>query len=124
MAADKTEIFKKLKGILKGCSEGLQVTANEEGKYELYGTKEVTQGKKTVDKMYFGSAVIKKGHVAYYFFPIYTHRMAFGELPEGLGKAMKGKSCFHVKKDDPELLEQIGEMTKKGLEIYKEADWV
>jgi hypothetical protein len=39
-------------------------------------------------------------------------------------KCLKGKSCFHIKKDDPVLFKQMKESLKKGLEAYKKRGWV
>jgi hypothetical protein len=39
-------------------------------------------------------------------------------------KCLKGKSCFHIKKNDPVIMEQIKESLKIGYEMYKERGWL
>ncbi|MBN4061752.1 MAG: hypothetical protein COA57_05240 [Flavobacteriales bacterium] len=120
----KEEIFNALKKELSAFSPLLEVTKDLESNYELYGTKSVTVGKKTVDKMYFASAIIQKNFVGFYFFPIYTHRQEFNDTPQELQKCLKGKSCFHIKKNDEQLIQQIRDILKKGKEVYQKAGWI
>jgi len=75
------------------------------------------QGMKKVDGFYFGSVVPKPKDVRLYYFPIYTHPAEFS-ISDELKKALKGKSCFHIKKLSPEMEKEIGEMVKKGVDLY------
>lgn len=119
----KQLVFQKLRERLSQLSPPLAVQADMEGKYELAGMKTVTVHNKTQEGIFFASAVIMKGHVGFYFFPIYTHPERFQDMPESLKKALKGKSCFHIKKDDDVLFTQVDEILKKGLVLYKEISW-
>ena len=123
MADEKTEVFRKLRTILRKHSRGLEVRRNTAGVYELYGEKSVTVGKRTVDGMYFGSAVIKTRSAALTFFPIYTHPGKFRDIPAALRKGMTGKSCFDVQKDKA-LFGPIAKMVKKGEQIYRRLGWI
>ena len=53
------------------------------------------------------------------FFPAYTHKEQLGEFPENLQKALKGKSCFHVKKMDDEFEANLKTLIQKSIELYK-----
>ena len=117
---NKTEIFEKLKNKLSKYTEKLKVTADTNGKYELYGNKKVTLANKEMDGLYFASAVIMKNHVGFYFFPIYTHPDEFKDTPEKLRKCLKGKSCFHIKKTDEDLFTEIEQILDKGFNFYKD----
>ncbi len=77
------------------------------------------QGKKKVDGFYFASVVPKPKDVRLYFFPVYTHKDKLGELPSHLKKYLKGKSCFHIKKMDSELEQQIEQMITQSISLYK-----
>jgi hypothetical protein len=35
-----------------------------------------------------------------------------------LQKALKGKSCFHIKKLSPEMEKEIEEMVRKGINLH------
>ena len=122
MITEKREILAELKIILSSFSKNMRVTKDSEKGYEIYCTKEVTVGKKTVEGMYFAAAMIQGGFVGF-FFPIYTHPKEFSDLPENLRKCLKGKSCFHIKKLDSELSRSIKTALKKGHNIYKKAGW-
>ena len=78
------------------------------------------QGKQKVDGFYFGSVIPKPKDVRLYFFPIYTHTDEMGELPENLKKALKGKSCFHIKFLDEEMIENLNQMIEKAVKIYQQ----
>lgn len=82
------------------------------------GTIPTMQGRQKVDGHYFASIVEKPKDVRLYFFPIYTHVDAFS-ISKELDKALKGKSCFHIKKLSPELESEIAEMIKLGIELYQ-----
>lgn len=124
MEDEKQKIFLELRSILSSHVPPLVVTMDEEGSYEVSGDKKVKRGKKEIDNMFFASTIVQKRHVGFYFFPIYTHREEFDDVPENLMKLLKGKSCFHIKKYDESVFEQIGSMLEKGLEIYKKEGWV
>lgn len=78
---------------------------------------------RTYDELFFASASILKGHVGFYFFPIYTNPKAFTLDPE-LKKLLKGKSCFHIKTLTPELKKKIAALLKEGYALYKKGKFV
>jgi len=77
------------------------------------------QGKKKVDGIYFATVVPKPKDVRFYFFPAYTHKDAIGELPKNLKKALKGKSCFHVKQFDEDFKINLRKLINTSVELYK-----
>lgn len=119
MTKDLNEIRETLTAILKEHMNVLKITADNKDKFEVSGTIEAMQGKKKVDGIYFSSIVPKPKDVRFYFFPTYTHKDQLGELPENLKKALKGKSCFHVKYMDDEMEQNLREMVKKSVELYQ-----
>lgn len=119
MTKDPSKIYGKLSGILKELTPPLKVGKEDEQSLEIKGTKEAMQGKQKVDGYFFAGLNQKPKDVRLYYFPIYTHADAFGEISEPLRKALKGKSCFHIKKLDEALEKEIREMADKGLRIYQ-----
>ncbi len=119
MTKDINEIQSKLIDILKEQIDVLKISAETENKFEVSGTIEAMQGKKKVDGIYFASVVPKPKDVRFYFFPTYTHKEQIGELPENLKKALKGKSCFHVKYIDDEFEDNIKELVKTAVKLYQ-----
>lgn len=123
MITDIQEIKQKLQNILSNASPLLQVRIETESNFEVAGTKEVMQGEKKVDGIYFASVVPKPKDVRLYYFPIYTHKDEF-KISDNLKKYLKGKSCFHFKKMSLELEKEIEDMVNKGAEIYKKNDLI
>ena len=119
MTKDINEIQAKLIDIIKEQMDVLRISAETENKFEVSGTIEAMQGKKKVDGIYFASVVPKPKDVRFYFFPTYTHKEQIGELPENLKKALKGKSCFHVKYMDNEFEENLKELVKTAVKLYQ-----
>ena len=124
MAVDKQAIFERLRKVLSKAKAGFEVRTDTDDTYELYGKKTAEVFGKMVDGVYFAAVVSKKNSVNFYFVPIYTHREEFDDLPDELGKCLKGKSCFHFKKDDDTLFEQVAQAVKKGKAVYKSVGWV
>lgn len=117
------EIYYNLSKMMDNLVPPLQVRAEKSESKELAGTKEVMQGRKKVDGIYFASIVKKPKDVRLYFFPIYTHADAFS-LSEKLKKMLKGKSCFHVNSMDEGLLIEIRQMLEKGVDEYQKSNWI
>ena len=63
-------------------------------------------------------------YLLFYFFPIYTHADQFENISEEARKALKGKSCFHIKKLSPDLETEIGRMVDLGVELYEKDDLI
>ena len=123
MITDLNELQVTLHELLKTQVPPLQVRKDNENVFEVAGTKEAMQGKQKVDGFYFASVVPKPKDIRLYYFPIYTHVDQFALSPE-LQKCLKGKSCFHIKKLSPELVEEIKQMIQKGVDTYLEADLI
>lgn len=119
MVTEVKEMQNRLINMLKKHVGDLKITAENDAKFEVTGTIPAMQGKKKVDGFYFSTVVPKPKDVRLYFFPAYTHTEALGQLPSKLGKCLKGKSCFHIKKMDEELEQQIQDMIAKGISLYK-----
>ncbi|WP_407355240.1 hypothetical protein [Methanolobus sp. WCC5] len=124
MTDEKQLIFIKLKELLSAYVPPLVITRDEDEKFDVYGDVKVTIGKKTHDRVYFASLEVWKNHVGFYFFPIYTHHNMFSDTHEDLIKLLKGKSCFHVKKEDEIIFTEIEKLLKKGFEIYRDEGWI
>ena len=120
MTKDLTEIQEKLIAIIKAQGDVLKYTADTPTKFEATGTIEAIQGKKKVDGYYFCSVIPKPKDVRFYFFPVYTHKEQLGELPENLQKALKGKSCFHIKKIDQEFEDNLKDLVERAVKVYQE----
>ena len=120
MISDPKEIDQILRNIIKKHIGPLQIRKDEENVLEAAGTIPTMQGKQKVDGFYFASVMPKPKDVRLYFFPIYTDAQNFEHIPPTLRKCLKGKSCFHIKKLDESLQQEITEMIATGVKIYQE----
>lgn len=120
MKKDLEYIDSTLRGILKNHSGILKFTSDDGTKCEATGTKEVMQGKQKVAGHYFASVIPKPKDIRFYYFPLYTHESDVRPLmiPE-LEKFLKGKTCFHIKGLNQELIGSLEAMVDKGVDMYK-----
>ena len=118
MKTTVTEIQSTLHNLLKQHEPTLQVRVHSEKTFEVAGTIPAMQGKKKVDGHYFATVMPKPKDARLYYFPIYTHVDEFSLSPE-LKKQLKGKSCFHIKKLDTDIEQELKAMIAKGVELYK-----
>lgn len=120
------EIFYDLKKILKPYEKGnVKARYDMEGKYDLWSEKSMVAHGKQRDEMSFVTLIIQSGYVGFYFMPIYNNTEEVQpRLGEALLKTLKGKSCFHIKSNEPALLGQVEEAMKRGFEVYQKNGWV
>ncbi len=117
-------IFKALKKEVKPYHKGnLKPRIDIEGKYDLWVEKPVMVAGKQKDDIYFVGLLVQSNYVGFYFFPVYTNPDLKDDLAPGLAKSLKGKSCFHIKKIDDTVLEEVRHALKVGIEYYKEQGW-
>ncbi len=96
-----------------------------EGKYSLSTTKRVFAQKKWRDEFSFTGLILQGDYVGFYFMPIYTNpEEVRPEIAPALLKSLKGKSCFHIRKVDKDVLEEVREAMKVGFEQYRANGWV
>ncbi len=121
---DLGKIFIELKELIKSYSPPLVATTDEEARYDLVSIKKVEIEGRKRSEVYFASIIQRKDYVGFYFMPVYSapEMKAFFQ-PELLGR-LKGKSCFHIKSLDEQLLGQIRQACEKGFHLYQERDWV
>ena len=120
----KPKIFKKIKSILQEFESATLKGHGTDTKYEMSGTKDVVILGREVKGMYFAASMIKKGFVGFYYMPIYCAPKLISDVPDNLKKCLKGKTCFHIKKDDEEIYKSIKALLKKGKAFYKKQGWI
>ena len=69
------------------------------------------------------AVILQKGYVGLYVMCIYGSEAAKNRLPN-LKKLLKGKACFHLKKLDEVLKQEVEEALVIGTEAYKKRTWV
>ena len=89
MLSDLEQIERTLKDLMKKHQPLLQIRVEENGQFEVAGTKKVMQGKQEVSGHYFASVIPKPKDVRLYYFLIYTHVNDFA-ISDNLKKCLKG----------------------------------
>ncbi|WP_316820169.1 hypothetical protein [Pedobacter gandavensis] len=125
MKTDLVEIFQTIRATMQSYEAmGFNNRVNSDTAYELWTEKEVlVQGKKRLG-WFFASVVILKNDVGFYFMPVYVEPEMKTTFDPKLLKHLKGKSCFHIKKLDFDLLSMIESALADGFKLYKEKGWV
>jgi hypothetical protein len=70
------------------------------------------------------SIVLQKDFVGFYFMPIYLNPELKKRVPPTLLKLLKGKTCFHVKSIDDQLLIDVQAALDLGRKSFKDRDWI
>jgi len=115
------ETFETLRNILLEHIPPLRISSESSEHLTLNGNVETMQGRQKVDGIFFATIQKKEKDIRLYFFPVYTHEKAFSEMSVNLRKLLKGKSCFHIKKLDAPLKEEIQKIIMDGVREYKNA---
>ena len=109
-------VFEELKTILKAYAETFTVKKDTADTYYLDGP----YSGKWKKELFFGSAQIKKNYVSYYLMPVYMYPELLKDVSLQLKKRMQGKSCFNFKTVEPELFDELAELTRRGADNFKE----
>jgi len=128
----RNKLFLEIKKVLENNSENFSITEKyinskakiEKPQYHLYGNKEVSIFGKKPQKTYVAGVIQQKNYVSFYFSPIYSHPESFMDISPELKKFLKGKSCFNITNINPKLLNELENLLKKGINKYKQLEWV
>lgn len=125
MKTDFVEIFQTIRASLQPYATlGFSNRTNSDTAYDLWSDKNVEIEGRQRNEVFFASVAIHKGHVGFYFMPVYAEPDMKNVFDANLLKLLKGKSCFHIKKLDDLLMGQIEDALAEGFRLYKERGWV
>ena len=125
-ATTKQKIFDQIKKVMSAHCPPLVIKKGSGQGFEVIGNIPAPYGykKEIVPGMYFASTVIRKDSVAFYFFPIYGAPKEFQSLAPNTLKTLKGKTCFHFKKEEEVDEKELKAMFKKGIVFYRKQGWI
>lgn len=75
-------------------------------------------------EVYFGAAIIQSNYVGLYLMHVYMNAEYLKKISPELVKTLKGKSCFHIKTLDNNLIKQIEAAVKDGMECYRKLNFI
>lgn len=118
-------IFAEIKKMLVPYNKGtMKLSGGEGGKVVLISTKPVDIAGRTLNELWFAGALIQKGYVGFYYIPVYHDPSLKKLIKPELLKCLKGKSCFHIKTFDREILSQIKEALAIGYKEWRRLGWI
>jgi hypothetical protein len=117
-------IFDAIKKLMKPYEKGsIKARGEKAGIYNLINAKAIEFDGRKKDEIYFATILIQKGYVGFYYMPIYANKKLGEIIKPELMKCLKGKACFHIKKNDEILLHQIEHALEVGYDDYKKRGW-
>ena len=125
--SDLPAVFDRLEALLARDAPPFVVrTGSVKGKrdYQLWSERPVEIEGRKRNEVYFAGLIAQKGHVGFYFMPVYTHADQRRVFAPGLLALLRGKSCFHVKRLDDALEGDVEAALAHGFELYRERGWV
>jgi hypothetical protein len=118
------EIFEAIKALMKPYEKGtLKAFGEKNGMYHLVSFKPVEIAGRKRKEIYFVSIMVQKGFVGFYYMPVYMNPHPEKLVQPELLKCLKGKACFHIKKNDPVIIKQIEQALETGYKFYTERGW-
>ncbi len=117
------EAIKKMATPYHGKGEMI-MHADTGGQFNLVSHKPVVIGGKERKELWFISALVQKGYVGFYFTPINSGGDLRKQFSAEFMKLLKGKSCFHIKNNDPAIMKEVEKAFKAGFEAYKKLGWI
>ena len=121
---DLNQLFDTLRPLLQRYQPPFVSRQDSEGYYDLWSIKDlVIEGRKRKE-VFFAGLIIQKSYVGFYYMPVYAEPEVKQLFKPELLRLLKGKSCFHIRKITPELLNQIEVALEQGYRMYLERGWV
>ena len=121
---DLAVIFHSLKDLLECYRPPLVAKVESDRRLDLCSIKQVEIEGRKRPEVYFASIIIQKDYVGFYFMPVYSAPEMKALFAPELLHLLKGKSCFHIRKLDRRLLEQVRAALQNGYDLYRERGWV
>lgn len=124
MQEELVDIYNQLKSILKKYENPLLPKLDLDSRYDLWSFKDVVIDGRKRKEVFFASVIIQSSYVGFYYMPIYTDTSLKEVFSPVLLTMLKGKSCFHIKKIDENLKNEIKNALDIGYELYKKRGWI
>ncbi|MEN9686072.1 MAG: hypothetical protein RLZZ28_1858 [Bacteroidota bacterium] len=119
-------IFEAIKKMLEPYAgkRDLVMHGGKDGQLNLVSHKPVVIAGREKEAIWFVSALVQKGYVGFYYMPIYMNDPIKKQLSPEFLKCLKGKACFHIKKNDPAIMKEMEKAIKIGYEAFVKNGWI
>lgn len=112
--------FEALRGLLVPFASQLQLEADDPAEYSL-DTPHIQSNRKP---LFFGAVRQGSRYVSYHLMPVYTDPDLLDRISPRLRSRMQGKSCFNLKEPDPEIIDELRNLTASGFERYRQKGYL
>jgi hypothetical protein len=120
----KEAVFQQLADLVRETVPDEMAIHEEPGQLHVRTPQPVTVNGKEKE-MDLLSVIIQKRHIGFYFMPVYINPEMKATLPDDMNTMLKGKSCFHVKKElSPEKADKFVNLIQQGVALYREKAWI
>ena len=120
---DLAHAIEEIRTLLEKYTPQLEAREDGKGGYHLWSVKDIVVAGRKRREVYFAGVNPQKGYVSFHYMPVYTNPEQKAMLAPELLALLKSKSCFHVKRFDPEMKRQIREALASGYKLYKQQGW-
>lgn len=103
---NSTDVFEKLKSLLKPYEAGLAVKTDNDSTYYL----DYKSDDPAVKLEMFAAVMIKKNYVSMYYMPVYHNPELLADISSDLKKRMQGKSCFNYADKNDATLDELAKL--------------
>jgi hypothetical protein len=129
MTSQRESIFRALRSLLQKHRGGLSVSADTTSRYCLEGnvgpsTLQAWRGKMKRPTIPVAWVEIGKSYVSYHLMGVQESAALPDAMSKDLRARMQGKTCFNFKTEDERLLQELDELTAKGLASFREAGFI
>jgi len=121
---EQAAIFDEALALLATYASNFEVRRDAKDGYHLWSPKPIVIDGRKKKEIYFAGVVPQKRYAGFYYMSVYTDPQRKALFKPELLSQLKGKSCFHLRKFEPEVKKQIGEALEAGFELYRERRWV
>jgi hypothetical protein len=116
---EKANVYKIVRSILSKYSPPLTPISDTDRHYEILSKKPVEFMGVKRPGMYFASTKIQGSFVGLYLMHVYMRPQMLQDISPRLLTTLKGKTCFHIKKIDEELIKEIENAVEQGFKLYQ-----
>jgi hypothetical protein len=118
------QIYETLKQELLSISSNFNEIRELPGRIDLVSKRDLVIDGRKRKEIWFCGLIIQSSYVGFYYMPVYARPELKNVFSPKLLKHLKGKSCFHIKELDSELLTDIRSSLQTGIKIYKDLGWI
>jgi hypothetical protein len=118
-------IFDKIKKMMEPYDKkrSLVLHADKPSQAILVSHKPVEIAGRMRNELWFISALVQKGYVGFYY-TAYIDDELKKQFSAEFVKSLKGKSCFHITKNTPEIMADIKKAIDQGYKSYVDKGWL